>query len=134
MSTATTFRSPTVPITETLVATLVSSGGYTHPLFSSGDAPLMGQGVLLLAGGLAEQSGVLDHAIVLVGLEAVRFHAMVRPGASIALVLELLDSTATSHGRFLERYAWTVVDQSENVLVEAVATMLTHAREGRPSS
>ena len=123
-------RSPAVPVTEEMVATLVRTGGYTHPLFVGADAPLMGQGVLLLAGGLAEQSGVLDHAIALVGLEDVRFRAMARAGASVSLVLELLDSTPTSHGRHLERYSWTVVDQSETVLLEAVVLMLTHPREG----
>ncbi len=52
----------------------------------------------------------------------------------MTLLLELLDSTATSNGRFLERYSWTVVDHSETVLVEAVALMLTHPREGSPAS
>lgn len=130
MSAGTHVRSRAVPVTEDLVATLVRAGGYTHPLFAGADAPLMGQGVLLMAGGLAEQSGALDHAIALVGLENVRFRAMARPGASVTLLLKLLEATPTSHGRHLERYSWTVVDQSETVLLDAIVLMLTHPREG----
>lgn len=130
MTADSTVRSPAVPVTEDLVATLVRAGGYTHPLFAGADAPLMGQGLLLLAGGLAEQSGILDHAIALVGLDDVRFRAMARPGTSVTLVQERLDSTPTSDGRHLERYAWTAVDQSETVLLEAVASMLTRPHEG----
>jgi 3-hydroxymyristoyl/3-hydroxydecanoyl-(acyl carrier protein) dehydratase len=130
VSEGTQVRSPAVPVTEEMVATLVRTGGYTHPLFAGADAPLMGQGALLLAGGLAEQSGVLDRAIALVGLENVRFRAMARPGASVSLLMELLDSTPTSHGRHLERYSWTMVDESETVVLDAVALMLTHPREG----
>lgn len=130
MIVGTPVRSPAVLVTEEMVTTLVDTGGYTHPLFSGPDSPLMGQGVLLLAGGLAEQTGALDHAIALVGLEQVAFRAMARTGARVTLVLELLDATPTSQGHLLERYSWTMVDQADTVLLEAVALMLTHPREG----
>ena len=126
-------RSPTVPVTEELVSTLVRTGGYTHPLFQGVGAPVMGQGLLLLAGGLAEQSGALDHVVALVGFESVRFRAMARPGARVTLIQELLASTPTSDGRHLARYAWTAVDQSGTVLLEAIALMLTQPPEGSPA-
>ena len=71
-----------------------------------------------------------DHVVALVGLESVRFRAMAHPGASVTLLQELLESTPTSDGRHLARYAWTAVDQSETVLLEAVALMLTQTPEG----
>ena len=54
-------ESPALEVTEDLIATLVDRAGYTHPLFhpppGAGGPPLPGQGVLLLMGGLVEQSG-----------------------------------------------------------------------------
>ncbi|WP_296606048.1 hypothetical protein, partial [Nocardioides sp.] len=73
-------------VTVELATRLVESGGYTHPLFhpdDPADRPLPGQAVLLLMGGLVEESGVLDHAVALLEIRRARFHAMVRPGSRI---------------------------------------------------
>jgi hypothetical protein len=126
--------SPDLRVTEEMITSLVSIGGYTHDLFQTvGSAPLMGQGVLLLAGGLAEQSGALDHAVALVGLEDVRFHKMVVPDMVISLQLQRLSSRPASSGRRIETYAWSVVDEAGDLVLETTAVMLTNPPEGNPA-
>lgn len=120
-----------------LIDTLVRLGGYTHPLFHptaeqasrGSSAPLMGQGVLLLAGGLAERSGVLDDAIALIGLTQVRFHSMVRAGRSVRLVIDERATTTTSSGKRRSEYRWTVEDDEANLVLEATALMLRRPAE-----
>lgn len=124
-------------VDEELIGTLVRVGGYTHPLFNptadrrspAATAPLMGQGVLLLAGGLAEQSGALDDAIALLGLTDVRFHRMVHAGRSLRLVMDLGATTTTSSGKRRSEYRWTVEDDEANVVLEATALMLRRPEE-----
>lgn len=120
-------------VDQELIDTLVRLGGYTHPLFhpaaGQGSAPLMGQGVLLLAGGLAERSGVLDDAIALVGLTDVRFHAMVRSGRSVRLVIAEGDTTTTSSGKRRTEYRWTVEDDESTLVLEATALLLRRPAE-----
>ena len=87
--------------------TLVDTGGYVHPLFAPGPGteeparavPLPGQGVLLLMGGLVEQSGALDDAVALVELRRVRFHRMLTAGDGLRVVITPLESTTPSRGR-----------------------------------
>ena len=120
-----------------LIDTLVRVGGYTHPLFrptegqrsEGATAPLMGQGVLLLAGGVAEQSGALDDVIALLGLTDVRFHRMVRAGRSLRLVMDRGATTITSSGRRRTEYRWTVEDDEANLVLEATALMLRRPEE-----
>ncbi len=127
-----------LPVDQQLIDTLVHAGGYTHPLFhptaeqrSDGvSAPLMGQGVLLLAGGLAEQSGVLDDVIALLGLGDVRFHTMVRAGCTVRLVIDQGATTAMSNGKRRTEYRWTVRDDQDNIVLEATALMLRRPEEG----
>lgn len=116
-------------VDQSLVDTLVRIGGYTHPLFQGAGAPLMGQGVLLLAGGLAEQSGALDDAIALIGLADVRFHRMVHAGRSVRLVMDLGETTTTSSGKRRSEYRWTVEDDEANLVLEATALMLRRPEE-----
>lgn len=111
-------------VDQELIETLVRVGGYTHPLFQGDAAPLMGQGVLLLAGGLAEQSGALDDVIALIGLADVRFHRMVHAGRSVRLVMDLGETTTTSSGKRRSEYRWTVEDDEANLILEATALML----------
>lgn len=135
MSIAWPVTSPEREITEELIDTLVALAGYPHPLFHPApeqraagiSAPLMGQGVLLLAGALAEQTGALDDAVALVGLRDVRFHRMVRAGARIRLVMELRSTTPTSSGRRLSEYAWTVFDDDDAAVLDATAIMIRQA-------
>lgn len=130
---------PAVTVTQELIDTLVTLGGYTHPLFhppaearaAGATAPLMGQGVLLLAGGLVERSGHLDHAIALLGFEEVRFHSMVRAGRTLRVRLAEGPARETSDGRLVQRYVWTVVDDADEPVLVATALMLTHRKEGK---
>lgn len=124
--------SPPQEVTQDLIDTLVLLGGYPHPLFhptpeqqaDGVSAPLMGQGVLLLAGGLAEQTGELGDVIALVGLSDVRFRAMVRAGARLRLVMDLIGTSAAPSGKRRSEYRWTVLDDHDSVVLEATAAML----------
>jgi len=124
--------SPTRVVDQALIDALVELGGYPHPLFhptpeqraQGQGAPLMGQGVLLLAGGLAEQTGTLDDAIALLGFSDVSFRTMLRAGASVRLVMDHLSTTPTSSGKRRSEYRWTVLDDSDGVVLEATAVLL----------
>jgi len=127
-------------VEQELIDTLVRVGGYTHPLLNptaeqrsqGAAAPLMGQGMLLLAGGLAEQSGALDDVIALVGFTDVRFHTMVRAGSSVHLVIYLSGTRTTSSGKRLSEYRWTVHDDETNLVLEATALMLRRPEDEAP--
>ena len=113
---------PTVEVTPELATTLVESGGYTHPLFHPDDPatrPLPGQAVLLLMGGLVEQSGVLDHAIALLEIRRTRFTAMVRPGTRLRVEVEAGPAEPDGRGRARQEVTWTGYDDDKD---EAVAT------------
>lgn len=137
-TTAATVTSPAVEITDDLVATLVERGGYTHPLFrpppeqwvAGGSPPLPGQAVLLLAGGLVEQSGALDDAVALVELRSVRFRRMVRAGDVLRVVLAPGQGRPTRSGKVLREDAWTVVDAAGEHVLEASAVMVMRAPDG----
>jgi acyl dehydratase len=125
-------ETPSVEVTDELVTTIVQSAGYTHRLFNP-DAgaraagqvvPLPGQGVLLLMGGLVEQSGALDHAVALLELRSVQFRSMVAAGTTLTVRIEELDSRRTSGGRAVTVYRWTGFDDSGASVVEAEAVML----------
>lgn len=124
-------------VDQELIDTLVRLGGYTHPLFDptaaqrlqGAAAPLMGQGVLLVAGGLAERSGALDDVIALIGFSDVRFHRMVRAGDTLRLVMDRATTTTTTSGRRRTEYRWTVEDGEANLVLEATALMLRRPEE-----
>lgn len=126
---------PGVEVTADLVHGLIELGGYTHPLFQADRAdqaapPLPGQAVLLLMGGLVEQSGALDDAIALLELRRVRFRCMVTPGTSLRVRLVAGAETTTASGKLLREYAWTAVDEAGEVLAEAEVLMMVGRREG----
>jgi hypothetical protein len=123
-------RTPATEVTADLVASLVRLGGYTHPLFHTADpagVPLPGQAVLLLVGGLVEQSGVLDDAVALLELGPATFHGMVRAGTRLSVLVEETGTTRTSSGRRVSTYRWSAVDDAGTTLAETRAVML---REG----
>lgn len=126
-------RTPSVEVTDELVADLVRLGGYTHRLFAAGAAertapvPLPGQAVLLLMGGLVEQSGVLNDAVALLELRHTRFRAMVRAGMRLSVRIEEIQSSTTSSGRRVTTYRWTAIDGSGAAVVETEAVMLRNS-------
>jgi len=122
---------PSVPVTEDLVGTLVETGGYTHSLFHAGDParrPLPGQAVLLLMGGLVEQSGVLDHAVALLEMRSVRFNAMVRPGARLRVEVRGETPEPTHGERARQWLTWTAYDE-DTMVAEAEVLMLVRAAD-----
>jgi hypothetical protein len=122
MAGSVTTSTPTVEVTSDLAATLVEAGGYTHPLFHPEDPatrPLPGQAVLLLMGGLVEQSGLLDHAIALLEIRRTRFTAMVRPGTRLRVEVEAGVSVPDGRGRARQEFTWTGYDDDKD---EAVAS------------
>ena len=133
-----TATSPPLEVSRELIDTLVNVGGYSHPLFNPTPeklangvfAPLMGQGVLLLAGGLAERSGAMDDVIALLEFREVRFHAMITAGDRIHVVMTCLATRVTSGGKRVSDYAWAVVDQTGQTVLDAVVVMLRRAEGG----
>ncbi|WP_229052104.1 hypothetical protein [Aeromicrobium sp. Leaf350] len=121
----------TVEVTAETIATLVETGGYTHPLFQRTDAgrPLPGQGLFLMMGGLVEQSGALDHAIAMVEVRRVSFRKMVVAGTSVRVRLEPGESRTTSSGKTLQDWTWTAVDADEETLAVAEVLMLLETTE-----
>lgn len=135
-------RTSSLTISNELVQTIVNTGGYTHPLFNPTEAgtaetinvPLPGQGVLLLMGGLIEQSGALDHAIALLELRNVKFSRMVRAGSTISVSMTPLESFRTSSGKIIHHYRWVVVDENDDTVLEAESVMLMREKEKRTES
>jgi hypothetical protein len=120
---------PSVLITDELISTLVATGGYTHPLFNpnglDGAArPLPGQAVLLLMGGLVEQSGLLDRAIALLELKRVRFEKMVHAGSRLGVEIIEGERSQTSSGKTLQEFTWIAHDQSGQHCARAEVLML----------
>lgn len=126
-----------IEITEELRSTLVRVGNYTHPLFSdlkvaknSGmpALPLPGQALLLLAGGAAENSGLIDDAIALVGLSETLFLKPAFAGDFVTLELTELDRTPTSKGdKAIANFAWEITNQRGDILATTTAAMLMRA-------
>lgn len=123
---AETVETGTVEVTAGTIATLVETGGYTHPLFQRTDAsrPLPGQGLFLLMGGLVEQSGVLDHAIAMVEVKRVSFQKMVVAGTRVQVRLDPGESRPTRSGKTLQDWTWTAVDGEGQTLAVAEVLML----------
>lgn len=121
---------PTVEVTPELIDAVVTLAGYTHPLFAdrttggTGDRPLPGQGVLLLMGGLVEQSGLLDDAVALLEMREVRFHRMVTAGSRLRVEIERGAQRTTPGGRLLVDYTWTAVDGDEPVATADVVMLM----------
>jgi acyl dehydratase len=87
--------------------------------------PLPGELVLLLLGGLAEQTGVFDETtLALTGLDAVRFRTPCLPGDRIRLEMEVVAKELSGSGRrgFLT-LAWTCSNQRGETVLDARATL-----------
>jgi acyl dehydratase len=121
-----------IEITDDMISTLVTTGGYPHPLFQEGwreigmrGRPLPGQAVLLLVGGAMERTGKFDHAIALLGVDDVNFLNAVVAGDSIRLEWEEIEFLPwKSAGRELLRMKWRVLNQFDELCMEASSRML----------
>lgn len=122
-------------VTESLVTLLTSLGGYTHPLFTDAtyvaaspfpSSPLPGQAVLLLLGGLAEQSDAFDESVVaLVGFDDVAFRRPALQGDTLRLGQEVVALDRAAAGdRGVVTLAWRCTNQRDEVVLEARARML----------
>lgn len=128
---------PTLAITAELIDELIGTGGYTHHLFNPSaeqrrhgqTPPLPGQAVLLLAGGLVEQSGILDHGKALLELKSVRFLAMVHAGSTLRVEVTPGTERTTSTGKIIGEYRWQVLNETGACVVEATAVMMLDERK-----
>lgn len=130
---ATYVETAPVRVTTDLVSQIVHVGGYTHPLFqpreeddakSGHQVPLPGQGVLLLAGGLVEQSGLLDGALALLEIRAAAFAAMVRSGDEIRVRVTPGDHRPSRRGHTVQNFDWQVLSADDESVASVAVTML----------
>lgn len=118
-----TFQTPSVEITKQLATELVRLGGYTHPLFADPDF-IPGQAVLLLLGGLVEQTDRFDETVVaMLGMDDVKFTAPARVGDTIQATVEVLEENRRETTRTLVM-AWTAINQDNVKVAESTVTML----------
>ena len=108
--------------------------GYGFPLFSDegfarragfSAIPVPGELVLLLMGGLAEQTAAFDETtLALTGLDEVRFRTPCHAGNTIRLQMEVVARELSCSGRrgFLT-FAWTCLNQRGETVVQARATL-----------
>ncbi|HVL80547.1 MAG TPA: MaoC family dehydratase N-terminal domain-containing protein [Actinomycetota bacterium] len=128
-----TFSTPSREVDEGLVSQLVATGGYTHPLFVDeayaaaspfGRSPLPGAALLLLMGGLSEQTGRFDRTTVaLVGYDRVRFRAPALPGDTVGVELTVVEKQDRG-SRGLMTIEMTCTNGRGDTLVEAAALYL----------
>jgi acyl dehydratase len=136
------FDTPSVDVDEAMVKELIAAGGYTHPLFTDpafataskfGKTPLPGQAILLLLGGLVEQTGRFDGTVIaLLGLDAVRFLGPAFAGDTLRGEVEVLAKEPSSNGtKGVLVMAWRCSNGEGKPVVESTARMLFRAGGGR---
>lgn len=129
-----TFVSPSRAVTTEDHAELVNRGGYTHPLFTDaafaastaiGRSPLPGQAVLLLMGGLVEQTSRFDETVIaLVGFDEVRFREPAFPGDVLRVEVTVSSKQERSGERGLMRMRWHCLNERDSLVAELTANML----------
>lgn len=129
-------ESPTITITRELIDELVTIGGYVHPLFqqagpgAAGDgAPLPGEAVLLLMGGLVEQAGVAEDAIAMLEIRSARFSAMLRAGSTLRVSVKVAGDHRTSRGSLIRDYLWTALNGDELVAEVEIVMLMSRSDE-----
>lgn len=129
------FESPSRKLDDDLLRQLVDLGGYTHPLFKDpefakqtpmGSTPLPGEALLLIMGGLLEQTGKFDETtIALVGFDQVSFRAPGFAGDEVRVLATVLSKNLSSSGaKGVVTFQWNCVNGAGESLVEAKAKML----------
>ena len=129
------FSTPERTLDEDLVRSLIATGGFTHPLFTDprwaeasrfGRTPLPGQAILLLLGGLVEQTGKFDDTVIaLTGFDEVRFIAPAFAGDTVRGTIEVIAKQPSSSGtRGTLVMAWLCVNEHGETLAAATARML----------
>ena len=128
--------SPARRVSDDEARTLISTLGYTHPLFADpeyartqtpfGTTPLPGEVTLALMGGLAEQTGAFDETVVaLVGIDAVRFLNAALPGDLLHLEMEVVDKQPSASGRKgVVTFAWRCLKDDGTSVMEAKASLM----------
>jgi acyl dehydratase len=126
-----------VLLTQELRNSLVQLGNYSHPIFhylavaqSSGmpALPLPGQGLLLIAGGAVEESGIVKDAIALVGLGETKFVKPAFTGDEIVVEIKEESRTLTSAGKkAIAVFTWEITNGKGELLATTTARMLLHA-------
>lgn len=119
---------PSRTITADDTEALVRTGGYVVPLFTDADfaarspfgrRPVPGPGLLLMMGGLVEQTGRFDDVVALVGFEDVRFMAPAFDGDEVRVEIEV-----TSRERRILAMRWRCLNQHDEELTRTTAKML----------
>lgn len=133
LSVGDTFTTPARAVTEDDLDALVRIGGYTHPLFTDrgfaaasrfGKRPLPGQAVLLLMGGLVEDSGRFDDTVIaLRGFDEVRFRAPAFAGDVVTVTVEVVGKDDRD-GRGELVMAWRCENGGGDMVADARARML----------
>lgn len=129
------FHTPSRTIDDEAVRALITHGGFTHPLFTDpafaaasafGRTPLPGQAVLMVMGGLLEQSGRFDdNVIALTGFDTVRFLRPMFAGDTVRTDVEVVGKEDTPSGdRGVLVMAWRCIKGGGEPVAEATARML----------
>lgn len=113
--------------------TLITVGGYVHPLFEAPDnqTPFPGQALLLISGGLVEQTtGLPGNIIALTELSQVRFLAMVTPPKRVRVQIDVHPMRPTSRpDRILQPMTWTLISSdAEHLRADVVMLARAEAR------
>ena len=126
----TVHATPSRTVTAADADALVGVGGYVHPLFTDpahlaaspfAARPLPGQGLLLMMGGLAEQTDVYDdRTVALLGFERVVFHAPALEGDTLHVEIEALEPD----GERVTRWTWRALRADGTLLAEATPRFL----------
>lgn len=129
LSVGDSFTTPSVSVTPAVAQSLIDTAGYTHPLFTDpafaaaspfGKRPLPGQAVLLLMGGLVEQSGRFDDTVIaLLGFDGVAFRAPAFEGDHLTVTV----TVTAKEDRGVLVMNWNAHNATGDLLVESVARM-----------
>lgn len=129
------FESGTRVINEELLQQLVRAGGYVHPIFTDaefaqtsplGGTPFPGEAILLLMGGLVEQTARFDNStIALLGFEEVNFRTPAFAGDEISVGVTVLSKEVSSSGtKGVMTMKWECRGAEGSTIVDCKARML----------